>query len=166
MTNETPESVIAEALSSAGAPLMHSRVEEGVASALRAANMLLEPGGPDAANEELVRIKPLFENLSREYPNECNKRVKAEAERDAATAAIASVTAERDSAMARIAKAWELHEPFTWSFGYGPVQSCKWCADHGAPQEVASWPCPTIQALGDVSNDQNLINPHNHAEVW
>lgn len=70
-----------------------------------------------------------------------------EAERDAATAAIERVTAERDSAMARIAKAWELHEPFTWSFGYGPVQSCKWCADHGVSQEVASWPCPTIQAL-------------------
>ena len=88
------------------------------------------------------------------------------AERDAATAAIERVTAERDAAMARIAKAWELHEPFIWSFGHGPVQSCKWCADHGAPQEVASWPCPTIQALEDVSNDQNLINPHNHAEVW
>lgn len=85
---------------------------------------------------------------------------------DAAIAALERVTAERDSAMARIAKAWELHEPFTWSFGYGPVQSCKWCADHGVSQEVASWPCPTIQALEDVSNDQNLINPHNHAEVW
>ena len=87
MTNQTPESVIAEALSSAGAPLMHSRVEDGVAAALRAANLLREPGVPDAANEELARIKPLFENYSREYPNECNKRVKAEAERDAALAA-------------------------------------------------------------------------------
>lgn len=48
---------------------------------------------PDAANEELSRIKPLFENLSREYPNECNKRVRAEAERDAATAAIGRVRA-------------------------------------------------------------------------
>lgn len=112
MTNQSPESVIAEAMSSAGAPLMHSRVEEGVASALRAANMLREHGVPDAA-----------------------------------TAAIERVTAERDAAMARIAKAWELHEPFTWSFGYGPVQSCKWCADHGVSQEVASWPCPTVAAL-------------------
>lgn len=41
-----------------------------------------------ATTEELAKIKPLFENLSREYPNECNKRVKAEAERDAALAAI------------------------------------------------------------------------------
>ena len=49
--------------------------------------------------------------------------------------------------MARIAKAWELHEPFIWSFGHGPVQSCKGCADHGVSQEVASWPCPTVAAL-------------------
>ena len=48
---------------------------------------------PDAATEELERIKPLFENLSREYPNECNKRVKAEAERDAALAALERVRA-------------------------------------------------------------------------
>ena len=48
---------------------------------------------PDAATEELERIKPLFENLSREYPNECNKRVKAEAERDAALAAVERVRA-------------------------------------------------------------------------
>ena len=52
---------------------------------------------PDAATEELERIKPLFENLSREYPNECNKRVKAEAERDAALAALERVRAEADA---------------------------------------------------------------------
>ena len=46
---------------------------------------------PDAATEELERIKPLFENLSREYPNECNKRVKAKAERDAALGALERV---------------------------------------------------------------------------
>lgn len=59
MTNQSPESVIAEALSSAGAPLMHSRVEEGVASALRAANMLREPGVPDAATAALERVRAL-----------------------------------------------------------------------------------------------------------
>ena len=51
------------------------------------------PKQTDAATEELARIKPLFENYSREYPNECNKRVKAEAERDAAVAAIERVRA-------------------------------------------------------------------------
>ena len=156
MTNQTPESVIddsvveaayrafcearfGKALSDDEHDALRSRLEltwmkPTIAAALRAANMLREPGKPDAAT--------------------------------AATAAIERVTAERDAAMARIAKAWELHEPFIWSFGHGPVQSCKWCADHGVSQEVASWPCPTIQALEDVSNDQNLINPHNHAEIW
>ena len=57
MTNQTPESVIAEAMVNAGAPLMHSRVEEGVASALRAANMLREPGVPDAATAALERVR-------------------------------------------------------------------------------------------------------------
>ena len=64
-----------------------------VCLAVRLRDMLREPGAPDAATEELARIKPLFENYSREYPNECNKRVKAEAERDAATAAVERVRA-------------------------------------------------------------------------
>lgn len=32
----------------------------------------------EAAEQELARIRPLFDNLSREYPKECNKRVAAE----------------------------------------------------------------------------------------
>ena len=96
MTNQTPESVIAEALN-AWPRVSESSPNLGVADylteALRAANMLREPGKSDVATEELARIKPLFENYSREYPNECNKRVKAEAERDAATAALERVRA-------------------------------------------------------------------------
>ena len=96
MTNQTPESVIAEALN-AWPRVSESSPNLGVADylteALRAANMLRGPGVPDVATEELARIKPLFENYSREYPNECNKRVKAEAERDAAVAAIERVRA-------------------------------------------------------------------------
>lgn len=68
MTEKT-EDLIAEAMVNAGAPLMHSRVEEGVASALRAANMLRESAVPDAALEA------------------------AEAERDAALAAIERILA-------------------------------------------------------------------------
>ena len=45
MTNQTPESVIAEAMFNAGAPLMHSLVEEAVAGALRKAGMLAEQSG-------------------------------------------------------------------------------------------------------------------------
>ena len=43
--NKTPEAIIAEAMVSAGAPLMHSRVEEAVAGALRKAGMLAEQSG-------------------------------------------------------------------------------------------------------------------------
>lgn len=44
----TAEQVIAEAMVNAGAPLMHSRVEESVAAALRA-NGLLSEGAPSEA---------------------------------------------------------------------------------------------------------------------
>ena len=60
---------------------------ERFASQMRAALVAAQ----GATTEELAKIKPLFENLSREYPNECNKRVKAEAERDAALEAIERV---------------------------------------------------------------------------
>lgn len=58
-----------------------------------------------------------------------------------------------ETALALIAEVREMHEPFTWSFGYGPVQSCKWCADNGVSQEVASWPCPTVRALEALGGD-------------
>ena len=159
--NTTPETIIAEAMVGAGAPLMHSRVEEAVAGALRKAGMLVERSEqvcawcPSSARGSAWhndgKLHPSCGQIDHgqgwvpEYPVDVLMSVRAE--RDAATAAIERVTAERDAAMARIAKAWELHEPFTWSFGYGPVQSCKWCADHGVSQEVASWPCPTVAAL-------------------
>ena len=57
---------------------------------------------------------------------------------------------ERDAALSTIAKVEGLHQPFEWSFGFGPVTSCKGCADQGVPQENASWPCPTVRALGSV----------------
>lgn len=63
---------------------------------------------------------------------------------------ISQVGAERDAALSTIAKVEALHRPFEWSFGFGPVTSCKGCADQGVPQENASWPCPTIRALGSV----------------
>ena len=54
-TNEpTAESVIAEAMVNAGAPLMHSRVEESVAAVLRA-NGLLSEGAPSEAQARAIR---------------------------------------------------------------------------------------------------------------
>lgn len=41
-----------------------------------------------------------------------------------------------------------LHVPFEWSFGFGPVKSCKECARLGGSEADAQWPCPTMRALG------------------
>ena len=46
-----------------------------------------------------------------------------------------------------------LHQPFEWSFGEGPVQSCTECARLGASEEEASYPCPTIRALNDTKEN-------------
>ena len=53
--NPTAESVIAEAMVNAGAPLMHSRVEESVAAALRANNLLSEGAPTEALIAEAKR---------------------------------------------------------------------------------------------------------------
>ena len=54
--NPTAESVIAEAMVNAGAPLMHSRVEESVAAALRANNLLSEGAPTEAQVEAAAKI--------------------------------------------------------------------------------------------------------------
>lgn len=33
------------------------------------------------------------------------------------------------------------HRPFVWDFGFGPVTSCRECADQGVDQTEAEWPC-------------------------
>jgi hypothetical protein len=43
-----------------------------------------------------------------------------------------------------------LHTPFEWSFGYGPVQSCRECARLGASESDAQWPCATYRVLTDA----------------
>lgn len=56
-----------------------------------------------------------------------------------------------DAAEARVARVVALHTPFEWSFGFGPVQSCRECARLGAPQDESAWPCATRRALdGDT----------------
>lgn len=44
--------------------------------------------------------------------------------------------------------ALELHQPFEWSFGFGPVKSCRHCASLGADEALSAWPCATFRALG------------------
>ena len=52
----------------------------------------------------------------------------------------------------------ELHQPFKWSFGQGPVTSCRACFDMGASEAVSEWPCKTIRvvagALGLEGDEQ------------
>ena len=122
MTNQTPESVIAEAMVNAGAPLMHSRVEEGVAAALRATNMLREPGAPDAATEQAKQELAACLDLRAYWRGQS---VKARSERDAATAATERVRA--------------IHVRGTSSIGVD------WCLD-----DHHKWPCPTIAALDEA----------------
>jgi hypothetical protein len=43
-----------------------------------------------------------------------------------------------------------LHKPFVWDFGFGPVTSCRGCADHGASEVAAEYPCPTVRAITDA----------------
>lgn len=54
--NQTAEQVIAEAMVNAGAPLMHSRVEESVAAALRAHGLLSEGAPSEDDREALASI--------------------------------------------------------------------------------------------------------------
>lgn len=41
----------------------------------------------------------------------------------------------------------QLHTPFDWDFGFGPVTSCRACVIQGASQEAAEYPCPTVRAV-------------------
>ena len=93
---------------------------------------------PDAATDELARIKPLFENLSREYPSECNKRVKAEAERDASLEAVERIR--------------EMHSPvkarYQRTHDGGPEDLCRECG--------ASWPCATAESLDGAPEPEGV----------
>ncbi|MFA5898113.1 MAG: hypothetical protein WC829_03255 [Hyphomicrobium sp.] len=144
MTNQTPESVIAEVIEyHADAIDTHGPgcyKNHAACLAVKLRDMLREPCVPDAATEELARIKPLFENYSREYPNECNKRVKAEAERDAALAAIERVRAIHYNAGES--------QGYSSQFkgGYGMLgDCCAACGSHG--EYGVEYPCPTVAAL-------------------
>lgn len=54
------------------------------------------------------------------------------------------------AALSAIEAVLELHKPYEWSFGYGPVYSCTECSRLGGnlgKEEEAEWPCPTVQAI-------------------
>lgn len=49
-----------------------------------------------------------------------------------------------------------LHEPFEWSFGFGPVKSCRECVRLGASEEDSAYPCATVRAIETPVNDPSL----------
>lgn len=49
----------------------------------------------------------------------------------------------------------EVHKPFTWSFGQGPVTSCTECVRLGASEEQSEYPCPTAQAINKHLGENN-----------
>lgn len=50
-------------------------------------------------------------------------------------------------AEAQVQRVLELHTPFEWSFGFGPVKTCRECARLGASEADAAWPCATRRAV-------------------
>jgi len=55
--------------------------------------------------------------------------------------------ADQAKLIAAIEAVASLHKPFVWDFGFGPVTSCRGCANQGASQEASEYPCPTVAAL-------------------
>lgn len=72
--------------------------------------------------EQGDELRKMLDSYTREYPQECNKRVAAEAVRDAT--------------LARIAQAEALHQSIDGE--------CHTCSDENGPK---LWPCPTVRAL-------------------
>ena len=171
--NKTPEAIIAEAMVSAGAPLMHSRVEEAVAGALRKAGMLAEQSGQvcawcpsparGSAHHNDGKLHPSCGQVNHgqgwvpDYPVE---RIGAiEAERDAALARIAELEQqyrvmnglyrveynERAKAEACIAEAAKLHRGYVNADG----SRTEWCSACGN-----RLPCDTRRALGLNEGDK------------
>lgn len=53
-----------------------------------------------------------------------------------------------------VEKVLELHKPFEWSFGYGPVQSCTECSRLSGNEGDSVWPCPTVRSIEGTINEQ------------
>ena len=66
------------------------------------------------------------------------------------------ITTSLPKALTAIRAVLELHKPYEWSFGWGPVYSCTECSRLGGnpgKEEEAEWPCPTVQAIEGAIND-------------
>ncbi|MEO3931384.1 hypothetical protein WMO79_01030 [Micrococcaceae bacterium Sec7.4] len=72
---------------------------------------------------------------------------------------MASALADLPTLFAAVDAVTSLHAPFVWDFGFGPVTSCRGCADQGVPQEAAEYPCPTVKALTGVLAPADKVHP-------
>ena len=112
--NKTPEAIIAEAMVSAGAPLMHSRVEEAVAGALRKAGILAEQSGQVCAWCPSPARGSAHHNDGKLHPS-CGQTNHGQGwVPDYPVERIGAIEAERDAAVAAIKRAQEtlsLHNP-------------------------------------------------------
>lgn len=68
--NPTAEQIVAEAMVNAGAPLMHSRIEEAVCGALRAHGLLSEGAPSEESRDLLALAKHLHSRYGRNQPVE------------------------------------------------------------------------------------------------
>ena len=175
MTNQTPESVIAEVIEyhadTIGSHYDGCYKRHAVCLAVKLRDMLREPGWPDAATGTVCAWCPqpargdAWHNDGKQHPS-CGQIGHGQGwVPDYPVERIGAIEAERDAATAAIERIRAIHVRDE----YGLCAECSWeypDASYDAISNDVSWPCPTIQALGDVSSDQNLINPHNHAEVW
>lgn len=69
----------------------------------------------------------------------------------ACQACAAVILDDRNALNRSVDRVRALHQPFEWSFGFGPVKSCKECARLGASEADAQHPCPTVRALDGES---------------
>ena len=138
--NTTPETIIAEAMVGAGAPLMHSRVEEAVAGALRKAGMLVERSEQVCAWCPSSARGSAWHNDGKLHPS-CGQIDHGQGwVPEYPVDVLMSVRVERDAALSTIAKVRGMHTRGGPNDGF-----CRYCQRYGG-----TWPCPTIRALGSV----------------
>ena len=174
MTNQTPESVIAEVIEyhadTIGTHYEGCYKHHAGCLAVRLRYMLREPGVPDAATEELEStIYPDYEGLTAAVFERSHEpafsddsgglreaRAFAESlvEKYIDQQGMKQLKAERDDALAAIERARAIHRnagqsqgyDSRFKGGYGMLgDCCAACGSHG--EYGVEWPCPTVAAL-------------------
>ena len=144
--NTMPETIIAEAMVGAGAPLMHSRVEEAVAGALRKAGMLVERSEQVCAWCPSSARGSAWHNDGKLHPS-CGQIDHGQGwVPEYPVDVLMSVRAERDAATAAIERVRAIHVRDE----YGLCAECSWEypeTSYDALSNDVAWPCPTVAAL-------------------